>query len=94
MCTDKQSENQLLIKNWKIPHLKVKFLANGSPWVDYSLGAICQVYKLTPDVSVGFLIDFISVPVIAGFTSAAVLTIASGQVRSLLGITVPKGEET
>ena len=33
----------------------------------------------------GFLIDFISVPVIAGFTSAAALTIATSQVsvRSL-----------
>ena len=28
----------------------------------------------------GFLIDFISVPVIAGFTSAAAITIASSQV--------------
>ncbi len=57
-------------------------------------GLFYQFYKLTPDASAGFLIDFISVPVIAGFTSAAVLTIASGQVRSLLGITVPKGEAT
>jgi sodium-independent sulfate anion transporter 11 len=31
----------------------------------------------------GFLIDFISVPVIAGFTSAAAITIASGQVGQL-----------
>ena len=36
----------------------------------------------------GFLIDFISVPVIAGFTSAAALTIASGQWKGLLGLTV------
>ena len=40
----------------------------------------------------GFLIDFISLPVIAGFTSAAAITIASGQVKSLLGITVANGE--
>ena len=30
----------------------------------------------------GFLIDFFSLPVIAGFTSAAAITIASSQVRS------------
>jgi len=36
----------------------------------------------------GFLIDFISVPVIAGFTSAAALTIASGQWKSLLGLSI------
>jgi len=36
----------------------------------------------------GFLIDFISVPVIAGFTSAAALTIASGQWKGLLGLTI------
>jgi len=39
-------------------------------------------------LQLGFLIDFISVPVIAGFTSAAALTIASGQWKSLLGISI------
>lgn len=39
-------------------------------------------------LQLGFLIDFISVPVIAGFTSAAALTIASGQWKSLLGLTI------
>ena len=32
----------------------------------------------------GFLIDFFSLPVIAGFTSAAAITIASSQVRSYI----------
>lgn len=41
---------------------------------------LCGLFRL------GFLIDFISVPVIAGFTSAAALTIASGQWKSLLGL--------
>jgi len=41
----------------------------------------------------GFLIDFISLPVIAGFTSAASITIATGQVKSLLGITVANGKD-
>ena len=36
----------------------------------------------------GFLIDFISVAVIAGFTSAAALTIASSQMKSLLGLSI------
>jgi len=39
-------------------------------------------------LQLGFLIDFISVPVIAGFTSAAALTIASGQWKSLLGVSI------
>ena len=43
---------------------------------------ICGLLQL------GFLIDFISVPVIAGFTSAAALTIASGQWSSMLGLTI------
>lgn len=34
----------------------------------------------------GFLVQFISIPVTAGFTSAAAMTIASGQLKSLVGI--------
>ncbi|XP_011305329.1 sodium-independent sulfate anion transporter [Fopius arisanus] len=34
----------------------------------------------------GFLLDFISIPVITGFTSAAAINIASSQFKSLLGI--------
>ena len=45
-------------------------------------------------LQLGFLIDFISVPVIAGFTSAAALTIASGQIKSLLGLTIPSDEKS
>ena len=36
----------------------------------------------------GVVIDFISVPVIAGFTSAAAITIASGQVKSIFGLKI------
>ena len=32
-------------------------------------------------ISVGFLVDFIPVPVISGFTSAAAITIAVGQLK-------------
>jgi len=42
------------------------------------------------NLRLGFLIDFISQPVIAGFTSGAAITIASGQIKSLLGIAVSK----
>lgn len=34
----------------------------------------------------GFLVEFISLPVVSGFTSAAALTIASSQVKGLLGL--------
>lgn len=34
----------------------------------------------------GFLVEFFSVPVISGFTTAAALSIASSQLKSLLGI--------
>jgi len=36
----------------------------------------------------GVVIDFISVPVIAGFTSAAAITIASSQVKSVFGLEI------
>ncbi|KAL9693744.1 hypothetical protein quinque_013029 [Culex quinquefasciatus] len=37
-------------------------------------------------LNLGFLVQFISMPVTAGFTSAAAITIASGQMKSLLGL--------
>lgn len=37
-------------------------------------------------LSTGFLLDFISLPVITGFTSAAAISIASSQFKPLLGI--------
>ncbi|KAM6164699.1 sodium-independent sulfate anion transporter [Rhynchocyon petersi] len=37
-------------------------------------------------LQLGFLLDFISCPVIKGFTSAATVTIAFGQVKNLLGL--------
>jgi len=45
-------------------------------------------------LQLGFLIDFISIPVIAGFTSSAAITIASSQCKSLLGLKVPPGEKS
>jgi len=51
--------------------------------------AIAQ-YKINAFLSFnflsGFLVEFISFPVTAGFVSAAAITIASSQLKSLLGI--------
>uniref|UniRef100_A0A4Y0BLH5 STAS domain-containing protein n=1 Tax=Anopheles funestus TaxID=62324 RepID=A0A4Y0BLH5_ANOFN len=46
-------------------------------------GCIILMFGL---LNLGFLVQFISMPVTAGFTSAAAITIASGQVKSLLGL--------
>jgi len=40
----------------------------------------------------GFLVNFISHPVISGFTSAAALVIATSQVGHLVGVQAPRGE--
>ena len=48
-------------------------------------GIIILVFGL---LKLGVVIDFISVPVIAGFTSAAAITIASGQVKSVFGLEI------
>jgi len=48
-------------------------------------GVITLVFGI---LRLGVVIDFISVPVIAGFTSAAAITIASGQVKSIFGLTL------
>lgn len=41
---------------------------------------------------VGFLVNFLSHPVLAGFTSAAALVIGFSQLKHLLGISMPRGE--
>ena len=56
----------------------------------FTSGIIILIFGM---LQLGFLIDFISMPVIAGFTSAAALTIASGQIKGLLGIyTLPENK--
>ena len=51
------------------------------------LAFICGVMiSLFGILRLGFVIDFISVPVIGGFTSAASITIASKQLTKLFGI--------
>ncbi|MDQ4078699.1 MAG: SulP family inorganic anion transporter, partial [Chloroflexota bacterium] len=39
----------------------------------------------------GFLVNFISDPVLVGFTSAAAILIATSQLRNLLGLDIPRG---
>jgi MFS superfamily sulfate permease-like transporter len=38
----------------------------------------------------GFLVDFVSSPVISGFTSAASVTIAVSQLKNLLGMSIKR----
>lgn len=38
------------------------------------------------NVGAGFLVEFVSVPVVAGFTSASAIIIASSQVKGLFGL--------
>ncbi|CAH1996914.1 unnamed protein product [Acanthoscelides obtectus] len=40
----------------------------------------------------GFLVDFVSTPVVAAFTSAGAITIASSQVKNLIGVHIGGGE--
>ncbi len=37
-------------------------------------------------MQLGFLVNFVSTPVIAGFTSAAAFTIASNQIKNVFGL--------
>lgn len=42
-------------------------------------------------LNLGFLVEFISIPVISGFTTAAALQIASAQLKALFGLSSPSG---
>src|SRR4051794_757263 len=50
------------------------------------------IYAMTLGLlKLGFLLEFISVPVLSGFISAAAIVIMLGQIPSLFGITVGSG---
>lgn len=53
----------------------------------FMVGAIQLLMGL---VRLGFLVNFLSQPIILGFTSAAALIIASSQLKHLLGIHIPR----
>ncbi|CAH0723330.1 unnamed protein product, partial [Brenthis ino] len=48
------------------------------------VGGIIQL--IAGIVQLGFLVEFVSLPVVSGFTSAAAITIASSQIKGLLGL--------
>ncbi|XP_065828995.1 sodium-independent sulfate anion transporter-like [Oscarella lobularis] len=44
-------------------------------------------------LKLGMIVNLISLPVVSGFTSAAAITIATGQIKHLLGIQPPSGKK-
>lgn len=67
--------------------LMVQVHVNGNP--DYAVLSCFLsgcVILLMGILNLGVLVQFISVPVTTGFTTAAAITIASGQINSLFGI--------
>ncbi|XP_011633704.1 sodium-independent sulfate anion transporter-like isoform X1 [Pogonomyrmex barbatus] len=63
--------------------LVAKYGADMAILIAFLKGCIIAVLGI---FHLGFLLDFISLPVITGFTSAAAINIASSQFKSLLGI--------
>jgi SulP family sulfate permease len=58
------------------------------------LALLCGAVHLVMSISrIGFLADFLSHPVIVGFTAAAGLIIGASQLKSLLGIKVPRTDD-
>ncbi|VVD02417.1 unnamed protein product [Leptidea sinapis] len=48
---------------------------------------IGEVVQLISGVAeLGFLVEYVSTPVVSGFTSAAAFTVTSSQIKSLLGL--------
>ena len=45
-----------------------------------------MLLSIVVGVGAGFLVEFLSVPVVAGFTSASAIIIASSQVKGLFGL--------
>ncbi|KAM9494072.1 sodium-independent sulfate anion transporter isoform 1-T5 [Clarias gariepinus] len=59
----------------------------GDPVYAVVLALLCGVIQLAMSLlRLGFLLDFISYPVIKGFTCAAAVTIGFGQVKNILGV--------
>ena len=61
--------------------------ATGDPLYAIALAFYCGIVQFLLGVfRMGFIVRFISVPVISGFVSAAAITIGFGQVKCLLGL--------
>ena len=70
-----------------IMSLMVNRYAMGEPLYALALTLYCGITQfLMGALHLGFLVRFISLPVISGFVSAAAITIGFGQVKSLLGL--------
>ncbi|TVY81665.1 putative sulfate permease, partial [Lachnellula suecica] len=59
--------------------------------IAFSVGVYCLVMGL---LKLGFLLEFVSLPVLTGFISAAAITIILGQVPAIFGETVGTGTST
>jgi sulfate permease, SulP family len=69
--------------------------ADASEYMRYALVIAMQVALLQLVMGVlraGFLVNFLSHPVLSGFTSAAALIIGLSQLKHVLGFSVPRGE--
>ena len=69
--------------------------ASTAQYLQYALVIALQVaiiQMLMGMFKVGFLVNFLSHPVLSGFTSAAALIIGFSQVKHVLGYDVPRGE--
>ncbi|XP_073246332.1 sodium-independent sulfate anion transporter-like isoform X1 [Porites lutea] len=70
-----------------IMSLMVEHFAKGEPLLAVALTLYCGIVQLfLGTFRLGFLVRFISLPVISGFVSAAAIIIGFGQVKSLLGL--------
>ncbi|XP_048410819.2 sodium-independent sulfate anion transporter isoform X1 [Stegostoma tigrinum] len=70
-----------------IMSLLVASYANHDPVYAVLLAFLCGCFQLAMGIlQLGFLVDFISYPVIKGFTSSAAVTIGFGQVKNILGL--------
>ncbi|XP_064092367.1 sodium-independent sulfate anion transporter-like [Macrobrachium nipponense] len=67
--------------------MTLQYTSNGGPDYAVLLCLISGLIELVAGIiNLGFLINFISQPVISGFTSAAAVTIASSQLKPLFGL--------
>jgi len=70
-----------------IMSLMVARYANGCPSLAVAETLFCGIIQFTLGLlQLGFVVRFISLPVISGFVSAAAITIGFGQVKNLLGL--------
>ncbi|KAK7072177.1 hypothetical protein SK128_010273, partial [Halocaridina rubra] len=69
--------------------MTLQYTSHGGPDFAVLLCFISGIIELAAGIiNLGFLINFISQPVISGFTSAAAITIASSQLKPLFGLQV------